>query len=96
MKTKKGTLSVVKSVSPLFCNFRDEAGNGIVGFTVTYADGSFKNFTRAFCPETQAAVQSEIATIREIMKNSLDTLEASKQINNENRTKSKRRNRRLL
>ncbi len=96
MKSKNGILPIVMDVSPLFCNFRDEAGNGIVGFTATYADGSFKNFIRPFCPETKAEVQSEITTIREIMKNSLDTLEASKPINNDNKTKSKCKNRRLL
>lgn len=95
MKTKQVTLPVVMDVSLLTCDFTDEAGNGIVGFTATHTDGSFKNFTLTFSPETQAAVQAEILTIKQIMESSVDTFIASTRHNNEHHTKCNYKQRKL-
>jgi hypothetical protein len=71
MRTKKGTQLIVTELSPLTYEYQDEAGKGLLGFTATFNDGSFKNITRAFNPETHAAVKSELASIKRTMECSL-------------------------
>lgn len=86
MKAKKGTQPVVIEVSPLSCNVIDDAGNGIIGFTAVFTDGTFRNITLAFSPETYATVNSEIITIKQIIESSLASITAAKHQINENQT----------
>lgn len=82
-------------VSPLASDFIDEAGNGIVGFTAIYTDGTFNNITLTFNPVTQAAVQSEIIAFRQILQNSIVASPAAKPPNNEHQIKHNTPKRRL-
>ncbi len=78
MRTKKRTPLLVTEVSPLTYEYTDEAGYGVLGFTATYTDGSFKNIIRTFSPETHAAAQSELRSIKRGMESSLVKPQTSK------------------
>lgn len=86
MKTKKRNQPVIITVSPIICNVVDDTGEGFVGFTANFTDGTFKNITLTFCPETKEAVQSKIQTIKQSMESSLVTIQAVKPQDNGNQT----------
>jgi len=83
MKAKIDTLPFVIDLSPITCFMMNKAGTGLIGFTAIYSDGSFKNISLAFNPETEAAAQSEIICMKQILEQGLASIPAAKPKSNE-------------
>jgi hypothetical protein len=91
MKAKNETRPFVKDLSPITCFVKDDTGAGLVGFTAVYTDGSFKNISLAFNPDTEAAMQAEITKLKQNMESGLVAIPAAKPLDNENKHSNQKR-----
>jgi hypothetical protein len=65
MKNKTEAFIEAWDVSPVFDQVKDDAGNGILGFTVHFTDSTFKNIIQSYTPETKKQVFSDMVTLRQ-------------------------------
>jgi len=91
MKAKNETRPFVMDISPITCYGSGDTGKGLVGYTAIYTDGSFKNITLSYCPETKAAMQAEITKLKQNMESGLVTTPAAKPLDNENKHSNQKR-----
>ncbi len=81
-------------MSPVYDQATDEAGNGIVGFTIHFSDSTFENIIYPYSYENKALVLSSIDNLRQsylAAVSAITTKQTSKQKNKFNKEKTKGR-----
>jgi hypothetical protein len=72
---------VLKSISSIFDQTTDEAGYGIVGFTLHFSDSVFENVIYPYSRENKAQVLVSLTNLRQSYLLKLPSIQMSNQTN---------------